>query len=58
MITHELNQTLNTLNRAINENESALNDCEKGYPYAAGYSRSAMKSAINDIENLLRSLND
>lgn len=48
----KLNKIVKDLEQAIYESETAINDPEKGYPYAAGYSRSAMKMVLDDIETL------
>ena len=48
----KLNKIVKDLEQAIYESETAINDPEKGYPYAAGYSRSALKSVLDDIETL------
>jgi hypothetical protein len=47
-----LSNIVRTLEQAIYESEMAVNDAEKGYPYAAGYSRSAMKMVLDDIQDL------
>jgi len=55
---------VDTLKRLIRNLEQAVDVCysvdptedsghEKTYPYAAGYSRAAMQSAILDLNNLL-----
>ena len=55
---------VDTLKRLIKDLESAVNVCynvdssesggyEQTYPFATGYSRSAMQSAILDLNNLL-----
>lgn len=43
---------MSDLEQAIYESETAINDPEKGYPYAAGYSRAAMKSVLDDVQLL------
>jgi len=48
----KLNKIAKDLEQAIYESETAINDPEKGYPYAAGYSRSALKSVLDDIQTL------
>lgn len=53
-----LNNIARTLEQAIYESEMAVNDAEKGYPYATGYSRSAMKMVLNDIQDLRQYLKD
>ncbi len=51
-IQWKLDQMIRTLEQAINESETALNDPEKGYAYAAGYSRSALKMVLEDVNYL------
>ena len=51
---------VDTLNRLIRDLEDAVNVCynadgstmEKSYPYATGYSRSAMQSAVERLRQL------
>ena len=43
---------------AIYESEMAVDDRNKGYPYAAGYSRAALKELLNDIQFLLKETNN
>ena len=51
---------VDTLNRLIRDLEDAVNVCynadgstmEKSYPYAAGYSRSAMQSTVDTLKRL------
>lgn len=52
MIEYKLNNMINTLNQAIYESETAVDDPDKGYPYAAGYARSALKMILDDVKNL------
>lgn len=49
---YKLNNMVNTLEQAIRESEIAVNDPDKGYPYAAGYARSALKMILDDVKNL------
>jgi hypothetical protein len=49
-----LNNMIRVLKEAIHESEMAVNDKEKGYPFAAGYSRSAMRMVLDDIQDLIR----
>ena len=49
MIDEKLNNIIEVLERAICESETAIDDPEKGYPYACGYSREAMKGVLNDV---------
>ena len=48
----KLNKIVRDLEQAIYESEMAVNDPEKGYPYAAGYARSALKMVLDDVEML------
>jgi hypothetical protein len=59
-----VNVSLDTLKRVIRNLEDAVKVChgvdssedadlEKTYPFATGYSRSAMTSAIMDLNNLI-----
>jgi hypothetical protein len=56
--------SIDTLQRIIRDLQDAVNVCynvdsseksgyERTYPFATGYSRSAMKSAILDLNNIL-----
>ena len=56
---------VDTLQRLISDLQDAVNVCynvdssesdnyEKTYPYATGYSRGAMNSVIEDLNNLLQ----
>lgn len=51
-IDEKLNRIVITLNQAIYESETAVNDVQKSYPYAAGYARSALKMVLDDVKNL------
>ena len=33
--------------------DSSSDDCERSYPYATGYSRSAMRTAIKNLRSLM-----
>jgi hypothetical protein len=48
----KLNKIVKDVKQAIYESEMAVDDPEKGYPYAAGYSRSALKGVLDDVEML------
>jgi len=58
-----VNVRVDTLQRIIRDLQNAINVCYDvdslseddvhSYPYATGYSRSAMKSAILDLNNIL-----
>lgn len=55
MINEILDRIIRTTNQAIYESETALDDPEKGYAYAAGYARQALKMVLDDV-NYLKSL--
>jgi hypothetical protein len=57
-IIEQLNKIVRTCEQAIYEAETALNDDNKGYPYAAGYSRSALKNVLDDVNFLLNGANN
>ena len=57
-VIEQLNRIAQTCDQAIYENETAINDANKGYPYAAGYSRSALKSVLDDCNHLIKSSNN
>jgi hypothetical protein len=47
-----LNNIVEILNQAIYESEIAIDHPEKGYPYACGYSRAAMKNVLDKVQFL------
>jgi hypothetical protein len=56
-IVEQLNKIKTTCAQAICEAECAIDDPNKGYPYAAGYSRSALKNVLDDVNYLLKNSN-
>jgi hypothetical protein len=56
-VMEQLNKIVSTCEQAIYESEAALSDNNKGYPYAAGYSRSALKNVLDDVNFLLKNSN-
>ena len=54
IIESKLNRIVNTLNQSIDESVLAIDDPQKGYPYAAGYSRAAMKEVLSEVEEILK----
>ena len=50
----QLQVVIEGLKYAINENYMAIDDPDKGYPYAAGYSRSACKTAAEQLESIIK----
>ena len=57
MIENKLNSIAKTLEQAIYESEMAIGDNDKGYPYASGYARSALKLVLEDIKDLKSRIN-
>jgi hypothetical protein len=51
----QLTKIASTCEQAIYETEMAIGDNNKGYPYASGYSRSALKNVLDDVNVLLKS---
>ena len=37
---------------------TAPNDTNRGYPFATGYSKSAMQGVVEDLQKILQQLND
>ena len=56
-MVEQLNKIARTCAQALCEMETALDDANKGYPYAAGYSRSALKNVLDDVQFLLKNAN-
>ena len=54
IIESKLNRIVDTLNKSIDESLLAIGDPEKGYPYATGYSRSAMQQVLTEVEEILK----
>ena len=48
----KLNKIVKDLEQSIYESEMAIDHPEKGYPYAAGYSRAALKMVLDDVQLL------
>jgi len=57
MIENKLNNIASVLKEAIYESEMAIGDSNKGYPYASGYARSALKMVLDDIKDLQSRIN-
>ena len=55
IVIEQLNRIVRTCEQAIYETEMAIGDTEKGYPYASGYSRSALKNVLEDVQFILKS---
>ena len=58
IMIEQLNRIAQTCAMAIYESEMAVGDSERGYPYAAGYSKSALKNVLEDVNYLLRKYNN
>jgi len=58
MMIEQLNRIVKTCEQAIYESRMAVDDKEKGYPYATGYSESALKSVLHDVNYLLKNANN
>ena len=57
-VIEQLNRIARTCEQAIYETEMAVGDPERGYPYASGYSRMALKDVLEDVNYLLRNYNN
>jgi len=57
-IIEQLNRIAKTCEQAIYESEMAIGDSNKGYPYASGYSRSALKNVLDDVQFILKNANN
>lgn len=56
-IEQKLNNIMQIVEQAIFESEIAVSDSKKGYAYAAGYSRSALRNIMDEIESMRYFLN-
>jgi len=54
----QLKKVIESLEKAIEINKLTQDDPDKGYPYAAGYSYSAMKTAVSDLSTIVEDLNN
>jgi hypothetical protein len=57
MIQEQINKMIRRLKEAVEVNYTAPEKEGQGYPYAAGYSRSAMQSIIEDLQRLQLTIN-
>ena len=57
-IIEQLNRIVKTCEQAIYESEMAIGDSNKGYPYASGYSRSALKNVLEEVQFILKNANN
>ena len=51
-IIEGLNDAISVCYR-VDSSSDDCDDCERSYPYAAGYSRAAMQTAIEDLRRLM-----
>jgi hypothetical protein len=58
IVIEQLNRIVRTCEQAIYETEMAVGDPERGYPYASGYSRMALKDVLNDVQFILKNANN
>jgi hypothetical protein len=54
----QLKKVIESLEKAIKVNQLTQDDPDKGYPYAAGYSCSAMKTAVSDLSMIVEDLSN
>ena len=57
LIEMKLDAMVKTLEKAITVNIESTLDEDKGYPWATGYSRSAMMQIVEEIADVKRILN-
>ena len=57
-IDDHLIMLIDRLNYAINVSNEAVDDKDKGYPFATGYSRSAMMSVADDLSKIVKQLRE
>jgi len=50
----QLQVVIDGLRDSVNVNYEAIDDPDKGYPFAAGYSRSACKTAAEQLESIIK----
>lgn len=50
----QIQVVIDNLKYAVNENYRSIDNPDEGYPYAAGYSRSAMQTAVEQLESIMR----
>jgi len=49
----QLQTVVESLKDAVNVNYQAIDDPDKGYPYASGYSRVALQNAALQLESII-----
>ena len=54
----QLIMLIDRLNTAINVSNEAVDDKDKGYPFATGYSRSAMIGVADDLSKIVKQMRE
>ena len=54
----QLVMLIDRLNYAINVSNEAVDDKDKGYPFATGYSRSAMMGVADDLSVIVKKMRE
>ena len=54
----QLVMLIDRLNYAINVSNEAVDDKDKGYPFATGYSRSAMMGVADDLSAIVKQMRE
>ena len=54
----QLIMLIDRLNTAINVSNEAVDNKDKGYPFATGYSRSAMSGVADDLSAIVKQLRE
>jgi len=57
-IDEQLIMLIDRLNNAINVSNEAVDEKDKGYPFATGYSRSAMGSVADDLSKIVKQMRE
>lgn len=55
-VAEELQSVIERLGNAVVVSNDSCSDPERGYPFATGYSRSAMEDSIEDLKQILYTL--
>jgi hypothetical protein len=57
-IDEQLIMLIDRLNNAINVSNEAVDEKDKGYPFATGYSRSAMSIVADDLSKIVKQMRE
>ena len=55
-VAEELQSVIERLGNAVVVSNDSCSDPERGYPFGTGYSRSAMEDSIEDLKQILYTL--